>query len=461
MISLWQKISKIGITNNLNLAQQNKIILLNRIVAIFSIAIWARLIFDVIDQDWVGAMIIITMGTLFSSTFVLTYFQKFKTAPSYFISIFLLVITIVNMLVGKGLGAEFSYFSIIVMSIIFFDNQSSKIFFVGLTITAYVLSQIFFHFFESPLSFILNSHSYHFMFFANLICTVLSANTFVKENKKFSQQTIELLESAKEQNIILEQTQAKLEKQNKKLESANKELEKFAYIASHDLKTPLRNINSFLDLIARKVKKENNEELLEYIGYASNSAKQMHYLIQDILEYSRLNGENFSFGEIDLNHLLPKVLKNIQGYISEKKAIVNFEILPTLHGHESQLILLFQNFIENAIKYNDNEQPIINIICQEKEAAFVIKIEDNGIGISEEYFDRIFEMFTRLHNQEEFQGSGIGLAICQKIAEYHGGTISLESTLDQGSTFIITFPKSCELPSFKIDHAKEMAFELN
>jgi len=361
------------------------------------------------------------------------------------------------------LGAEFSYFSIIIMTIIFCDSKFSKIIFGCLTILGYFLSQAYFSFYESPLYFILNSHSYHFMFFANLICTVLSAYTFVNENKKFSAQTNELLESAKKHNLVLAETQSELEKQNKKLASANKELEKFAYIASHDLKTPLRNINSFLHLITRKLKQEQNEELLEYIGYASNSAKQMHYLIQDILEYSRLNGESFTFGEIDLNELLPKVIKNIQGVISEKNAQVTFENLPILQGHESQLILLFQNFIENAIKYNTSESPTVSITSIENKETFILEIKDNGIGISEEYFDKIFEMFTRLHNQEEFQGSGIGLAICQKIVEYHGGKIELKSKLDEGTTFSISFPKLCELPSFEIDHeeAKDMAFDLN
>jgi len=219
MIKLWKTISNIGVTNNLTLSQQNQVILLNRVVAIFSVAIWVKFILDFLDKDYIGIGIIFTMGTLFSTTFLLNHLQKIKLARIYFISVFLFVITVVNMFVGKALGAEFSYFSIIVMVFIFFGDKLSRMIFGFITILCYVISQIYFQNFESPLSSILTGSSYHFMFFANLICTTLSTLTFVKENKRFSQQSVQLLKSAEEQNQKLAETQKEFEKQNIKLEA--------------------------------------------------------------------------------------------------------------------------------------------------------------------------------------------------------------------------------------------------
>ncbi|MEM6966022.1 MAG: ATP-binding protein [Bacteroidota bacterium] len=457
-------ISNIGITEDLNLSQQNQIILLNRIVAIFSFAIWLRFIIDIFDKDWTGAILGFVMGTLFTATFAFSYAQKFQTSKIYFLSNFIVLITLINILAGKGLGAEFGYFSIIVMVITFFDQVKSSVFFIALTIFCYVLCQFYFQIYESPLEHILNGSSYHFMFAANLICTTLASYTFVSENRKFSKQTNELLESSKQQNTKLEEAQLELGKQNAKLEAANKELEKFAYIASHDLKTPLRNITSFLSLISRKLKQSENKEVIEYIDFASKSAKQMHYLIQDILEFSRLNGENLSTAEVDLNEIILNVKDNIKGFIKDKNAVVSSQPLPTIQGHPSQLLLLFQNLVENAIKYNHSDQPSVSISCTSINEEYQIHIQDNGIGISQQYFDRIFEMFTRLHNQDEFQGSGIGLSICKKIAEYHGGRIQVTSEENQGTTFTICLPQVSAIPDFSLPETSTQqagAFDLN
>jgi len=452
MRRLFKTISRIGITHHQALSQQNKILLLNQITTIVSLAIWFKFFNDIYDNDWIGMLINAVIGTLLGCTFLLNYLQKIDLARAWFISIFLIGITAVNLLLGKELGAEFGFFTCVIMTIIFFETTSARFIYCSLTILCYVASQIYFQNFDSPLAHILKSSSYHFLFFANLICTILSVLTFAKENKNFSFQTIKLLESTKEQNEKLAEVQLQLKQQNEKLEGANMELEKFAYIASHDLKSPLRNIINFSGLIQKKCFDQLSEDGQKYFNVINKNANHMHCLIEDILEYSRLNGEDFSLNEINLNELLPKVLENIEANIQEKNGLVQFNNLPIIRGHESQLILVFQNFIENAIKYNRNKRPTVFISSETNEEAHIIYIKDNGIGISQEHYDRIFEMFSRLHNQREFQGSGIGLAICQKIVKYHGGKIELESEPGEGTTFAISFPLFNAIPQFSIDN---------
>ena len=443
MLSLWKKWTSIGVSDTQTLTQNKQIRLLNQIVSILFFGVLVRLVMDILDKDVQGIIVLTIMSSLFLLTFLFQHFKYFNTAKSYFITIFILLMTIMVMLMGRNLGAEFGFFTSVIMTLTFFDNRKSRgIFFIA-TIIGYAISQYYIAYYDSPLASSLTSASFHFMFFANGICTVLMTKAFVNQNEAFSKQTLVLLNDLKEKNKSLETQQTHIANQNKKLESTNKELERFAFVASHDLKTPLRNINSFLQLLKRKLKANGTygEDVSEYIEFASNNARQMHFLIQDILEYSRLNQEGIQYGEIELNETIEQIKNNLQSYIKDENAVIEVNELPTILGNESQITLLFQNLIENAIKYNEELQPLIQIKFEELPTEFLISVVDNGIGIEQEYSEKIFEMFTRLHNQGHYQGSGIGLSICQKIANHHGGFIELESEINQGSTFKIHLPK--------------------
>ncbi len=236
------------------------------------------------------------------------------------------------------------------------------------------------------------------------------------------------------------ETRNKLKEYTIELEQSNKELERFAYIASHDMKTPLRNIVSFLGLIERKLKNYDDQDVHEFIGFASSNARYMHSLVQDILEFSKISKIENSFVSVDLHQVVLNNINHLSKYIEEKQAMIEFEELPIITVNETQIHQLFQNLIENGIKYNESEQPIVKIYSKQLPDKICIIFEDNGIGISENFQDQIFEMFKRLHNNTSYQGTGIGLAICKKIVTIHGGNIYVEKAIPQGSKFIVELP---------------------
>lgn len=227
---------------------------------------------------------------------------------------------------------------------------------------------------------------------------------------------------------------------SEQLEQSNKELERFAYVASHDMKSPLRNIISFLSLIERKLKNNPDKDIHEFINFASSNARYMHTLVQDILEFSKISKVHEQNDIVNLNDMLPEVINNLLEYINENNATINFEDLPTIKVNKVQIKQLFQNLIENGVKYNENENPTINIRMSKSKNVLKITFEDNGIGVSENFHEQIFDMFKRLHNNTVYQGTGIGLAICKKIMELHNGDIKISSNENHGSTFTLEFP---------------------
>lgn len=228
---------------------------------------------------------------------------------------------------------------------------------------------------------------------------------------------------------------------NEELKNTSEELERFSYIASHDLKSPLRTIISFIGLIERDIVNKDFENIEENLGFVKSGAEQMNFLVQDILELSKLN--NFEYTKrsmVDLHEIYKKAHQNLINDIGEKEAKVKCENLPTFYCNELEFLLLFQNFIQNAIKYNESKPPEITISSFQKNNKLHLLFKDNGIGISEEYHLQIFEYFKRLHTSEKYQGTGLGLGLCNKIIKSYKGEIKVISEIDQGSTFEITFP---------------------
>jgi PAS domain S-box-containing protein len=243
---------------------------------------------------------------------------------------------------------------------------------------------------------------------------------------------------------ITERIQAEktLKRYAEELRRSNQELEQFAYIASHDLQEPLRTIAGYTQLIARRYKGKLDEDADDFINFAVDGATRMQHLINDLLEYSRVETRGKHFDDTDTASILGRVISSLQVAIEESEAKISYNGLPTLKADASQLAQLFQNLIGNAIKFRGKRPLEIEIISKHVGEEWHFTVKDNGIGIEERYYDRIFQIFQRLHSREEYPGTGIGLAVCKRIVERHGGNIWVESKLGLGSAFHFTIPET-------------------
>ena len=232
------------------------------------------------------------------------------------------------------------------------------------------------------------------------------------------------------------------------LNRSNEELEQFAYIASHDLQEPLRMVASYTQLLSMRYKGKLDSDADEFISFAVDGASRMQRLIKDLLAYSRVGTKPPDLQDTSSEKALQHALINLRGAVAESGALVTYDPLPIVVADEMQLIQLFQNLVGNAIKYQDSEVPRVHISATvSAEKKWIFSVRDNGLGINSLYFEKIFGVFQRLHKREEFEGTGVGLAICKKIVERHGGAISVESKLGHGSTFFFALAESDKEPS--------------
>ena len=232
----------------------------------------------------------------------------------------------------------------------------------------------------------------------------------------------------------------KLAQQAKELARSNAELEQFAYVASHDLQEPLRLISSYTHLLEKRYKGKLDADADEFIGYTVESTTRMQRLISDLLAYSRVSMHARPFDQVDLNEALKQALFNLQIAIEETQALITQDNLPVLNVDAAQMAQLFQNLIGNAIKFHGQEPPRIHVSARQAGEMWIIAVKDNGIGINPRFSDRIFVLFQRLHDRNEYSGTGIGLAICKRIVERHQGKIWVDSEPGQGATFYFTLP---------------------
>jgi PAS domain S-box-containing protein len=283
------------------------------------------------------------------------------------------------------------------------------------------------------------------------IIGVLVVQSYEDENA-YSQRDLEFLRSVGNQVALAinrKQAEDKLRISNEKLQQSNRELQDFAYVASHDLQEPLRKVQTFSDRLATKYAEKLEGDGLEYLERMRGAAERMRKLIQDLLTFSRVSSKAQPFVPVDLEKVSREVLSDLEVKIEETGASVEIRDLPTVDADPLQMRQLIQNLVGNALKFrNPDSAPVVKILAGTSNGNgstpnghfCTIRVEDNGIGFDEKYLDKIFTVFQRLHGRSEFEGSGIGLAVCRKIAERHHGNITAKSKPGEGSTFIVTLP---------------------
>lgn len=232
-----------------------------------------------------------------------------------------------------------------------------------------------------------------------------------------------------------------LKKNELRLTQSNEDLERFAYIASHDLQSPLKTVISFLQLLEHRYGNKLGEDGKEFIEHSVSASTRMRQLISDLLQYSRLNATPKFSNTVDMNQLLYVVVKNIDANIKSKNALIHSDPLPTVIAEPYLIVQLLQNIIDNSIKFVENQQPVIHISSSEKPKYWQFSIRDNGIGIHKDFKEKIFKIFHRLHPEGKYSGTGIGLAICKKVVDLHQGEIWIESEEGKGTTFHFTIAK--------------------
>jgi light-regulated signal transduction histidine kinase (bacteriophytochrome) len=231
-----------------------------------------------------------------------------------------------------------------------------------------------------------------------------------------------------------------LRQKTEELARSNEDLQQFAYVASHDLQEPLRMVTSYVQLLAKRYGGKLDVDANEFIDFAVDGAIRMRKLINDLLTYSRVGMQGKELSATDSEEVLAESVNDLKVTIEENGALVTHDPLPTVMADRPQLGQLFQNLIGNAIKFRRDEPPRIHISASRNGNGWTFSVKDNGIGIAPEYSERIFIIFQRLHSRQEYAGTGIGLAICKKIVERHGGHIWVESEVGKGATFCFSLP---------------------
>jgi PAS domain S-box-containing protein len=273
---------------------------------------------------------------------------------------------------------------------------------------------------------------------------VFAAARDVTERKRAEAELVRyrdgLEELVRQRTAELEDANAHLQSASAELARSNQELEQFAYVASHDLQEPLRAVTGYLGLLEGQLAAKLDDNGRHRIAGAVQGAQRMHTLITDLLALSRVGTRGQAFEATDLNTVLDLALDSLRAGMAETGATVTRDPLPTLRADAVQMTQLFQNLIGNAIKFRGEQAPEIHVGAGRQPDRWVLSVRDNGIGIEPQYYDRIFLIFQRLHTRRLYPGTGIGLAICKKIVERHGGSICVESQPGQGSTFYFTIP---------------------
>ncbi|MFK8102646.1 MAG: ATP-binding protein [Saprospiraceae bacterium] len=419
----WDWISNIGVSQAH--PEKNELIRLYNYMSLLSAIGTIIVTFVAWQINFPFAYVLITsaISILYASVLVLNYFGKI-TLARLFVSIGTpLWVGVVNLLVGGYFCQGLAILASMAITYVAFQGKPKwRVAILTFNMVSFFSSTIYINTF-GPLQGVIDFPFDEFMVF-------LGGSGWA---------TIVLYQFDKHRTALVKN----LKSNNIELKNTTEELERFTYIASHDLKSPLRTIISFIGLIERDVARKNYTNIQENLNFVKTGAEQMNFLVQDILELSKLKKHEEAVPTlIDLNVVFEKAKHNLKEDISEKDAIIHCEKLPFFLGAELELLLLFQNFIQNGIKYNESKKPSVTISASQSDTQLKLTFKDNGIGIEEQYHEKIFLFFKRLHNSIKYQGTGLGLGLCKKIINNYEGQIDIDSTMGKGTSFTLSFPIS-------------------
>jgi signal transduction histidine kinase len=426
--SFWNTITNIGV-NEAELGREVvKVRLLNQVMFVAVTASILVLISYIITND-TTVIILSTMGNIIiEGTGLFVSYKKRHQLARFLAMVIFPTWVGVNVIVNGGGFGEASIFSTTAFcAFIIFEGQRRVQIPSVVYITAiFISTKLYVINYLPSTDLTINPYDEIITFPLVLIILGLIILLYQREIKRFETQREGFIDD--------------LERKNEALSEVNEELEQFTYIASHDLKTPLRSINSHLDLINWHIDREDFSAVKEDIIFAKQGAKQMYALINDILEYKQLNNPNEAVSSVDLNETLSNVVHQLDVYIKEQNAEISYSLLPKIQAKTTDVMVLFQNLIENGIKYNQSDKPTVNISHLVNDEFLELRFEDNGIGIEEEYRAKVFQFFKRLHGSNEYEGTGIGLGLCRKIVQNYNGSITVDGLEKGGSVFIVRYP---------------------
>lgn len=419
---LWRRIRELGITAEMPYLEQVRVRILNQqtfyVLAMLFILVIKTMV-ELEEDIWLSfSLLLFTVPIL-----LFNYWRRYVLARLYWVVMIPLAATAIVFLYGTSPRIETIHFVTLVSTLIFFDSVALRnaivLYIIGLIlISLYVyLGHV-----STPYMAMTDLVDRILIYVLTVLCVGTIISEFNKEIKSYIGQ---------------------LERKNQNLLAANKEIERFAYISSHNLKTPVRTIKSFADLIEREVKRSPDpvpQAIPEYLAFIQDSAAQMNLLITDILELSSINHKPIEYAPVSLQTIVQNLERQLLSSHSDRAIRILYDGLPVVSSNATLLMAVFQNLLENAIKYNESPEVRIQIGVSFAPGKVRISVTDNGIGIAAAYHEQIFEMFERLHTQRQYAGSGIGLALCKKVLARLGGHITLNSTEGRGSTFFVELP---------------------
>lgn len=458
MRKIWDLIINIGIYDELSVFETKRTRLVNTLSLISILASFAIFIWDVI----VGVDPTIVLHTLLiivltAPVYIFNYYRYYISARYILVIVSLANVMIQTILYGWQGSGSYVLINTFVITHIIFDKKIRKLILSLLCLLTLFASK-YLNDLNGPL-FVIEYLDYYG--FALLFISVfLAIEVFKSEQSNAENKTNALLQTIDNKNKALEtqrrlvkyrndaikQTNQELEATQKSLQESLEDLQTFAYTVSHDLKEPLRMINSYTQLLKRRFRGKLDSETEEFMHYITDGSARMKILLDDLLKYATTANKDESLEDVALSDVFSVVIKNLEVQMKNKNADISFvpslEELPVVFASFSQMTLLFQNILSNAFKYHKpNDSPIVNVSLETNDRFLVIKIKDHGIGIPRAAADAVFSPFKRIGDRKKYKGSGIGLAICKKIVQNHKGRIWVESELNEGATFFVALPK--------------------